>query len=297
MFSFMRQKIRKNPQSRTNSGQRPIDTTSSAANEFSRGLVNNHKQLLVGSAQSVGMLRDHNEDALFTFATVLSMNQFEERFGLFALADGMGGHMNGEIASDVSVRVVVKHLLQHLFEPLISKKNEPMSKGVHEILTEAFQEAQKAVLEAAPGGGTTLLVAILMNDMVTISHVGDSRAYFYHADGHLERITSDHSLVQRLIDLKEITEQEAENHPQKNVLLKAVGQTDPYEPDIQTIHVPDRAKLMLCSDGLWGVVPEKIMQQVLAEDGTPFETCQKLVSAANQFGGPDNISVILAESA
>ena len=146
------------------------------------------------------------------------------------------------------------------------------------------------------GGGTTLLVAILMNDMVTISHVGDSRAYFFHPDGHLEKLTSDHSLVQRLIDLKEITEQEAENHPQKNVLLKAVGQTDPFDPDIQTIRVPDGVKLMLCSDGLWGVVPEKIVQKVMAENKPLYETCQELVSAANQFGGPDNISVILVQT-
>lgn len=296
MFSFMRQSKKRNSPARKHSIQTSLDGSSPGENEFKPELVTNPRQINVASAQSVGMLRDHNEDALFTFSTVLAMNQFEERFGLFALADGMGGHMNGEVASDVSVRVAVNYLIQHLFEPLISKKNEPMNKGIHEILNEAFQEAQIAVLEGAPGGGTTLLVAILMNDMVTISHVGDSRAYFFHPDGHLEKLTSDHSLVQRLIDLKEITEQEAENHPQKNVLLKAVGQTDPFEPDIQTIRVPDGVKLMLCSDGLWGVVPEKIVQEVLAENKPLYETCQELVSAANQFGGPDNISVILVQT-
>ena len=213
-------------------------------------------QYIVGSGQSVGLQRDHNEDALFTLSSVLSDGKSEEVFGLYIIADGMGGHRNGEIASSVTIRVVVRYVIDQLYNILMEPRQNIPALGVQEILTGAVNEAQKAVLQYAPGGGTTLTIALLLGDQLTISHVGDSRVYLVQPDGQLQKITRDHSLVQRLVDLKEIKPEEAEKHPQKNILLKAVGQPDPYQPDNQTLQIQNGVGLLLCSDGLWGVVSE-----------------------------------------
>ena len=253
-------------------------------------------QLAVGSAQSVGLQRDHNEDALFTFSSVLSDGNSEELFGLFIIADGMGGHKNGEIASSISIRVVVRYVIDQLYRILLDAQNGPPALGTREILMGAVNEAQKAVLHHASGGGTTLTIALLLGDQLTISHVGDSRAYLVNHNGSLQKITRDHSLVQRLIDLNEITPEEAEKHPQKNILIKAVGQPEPFQPDTFNLQIPAGKGLMLCSDGLWGVISEKIISKILATFPDPIIACQQLVSEANNAGGPDNISVILVKT-
>jgi len=254
-------------------------------------------QYLVGSGQSVGMQREHNEDALYTFTSVLSDGKAEELFGLFIIADGMGGHRNGEVASGVSIRVVARYVVNQLYNILLDPLHGSLSVGIQEILAGAINEAQKAVLQYAPGGGTTITIALLLGEQVTVSHVGDSRAYFILPERTLKRITKDHSLVQHMVDLNQITESEAAVHPQKNVLLKAVGQPDPYLPDTQTLQILPGAQLLLCSDGLWGVVPEKEILEITSSEKDPISACQKLVKAANKGGGPDNISVILVRIA
>lgn len=250
-------------------------------------------QYVAGSGQSVGMQRDHNEDALFALTSVLSDGRSEELFGLFIIADGMGGHRNGEVASSVSVRVVVRYVLDQLYKVLLDPQHPTPAVGIQEILTGAVNAAQKAVLQHAPGGGTTLTIALLLGEQLTISHVGDSRAYFVLPDGSMQQITKDHSLVQRLVDLKEISEEEASTHPQKNVLLKAVGQPEPFNSDIKTLQVPRDWRLMLCSDGLWGVVPAEGVVSILQKEKDPVLACKLLVEEANRAGGPDNISVIV----
>jgi serine/threonine protein phosphatase PrpC len=249
-------------------------------------------QYIVGSGQSVGLQREHNEDALFTLSSVLSDGKSEETFGLFIIADGMGGHKNGEIASSVTARVVSRYIIDQLYNILTEPQLNTPALSVQEILTGAVNEAQKSVVQYAPGGGTTLTIALLLGNQLTIAHVGDSRAYFILSDGKLQKITSDDSLVQRLVDLKEIKQEEADKHPQKNILLKAVGQPDPYQPEIFTMPIPDEAGLLLCSDGLWGVVSENRISEIVMSMKNPVIACQKLVAAANEGGGPDNISVI-----
>jgi len=251
-------------------------------------------QLVAGTAQSVGMHRDHNEDALFCLTFGLADGKTHDEFGLFIIADGMGGHRNGEVASSVTCRVISRLILQKIAD---SAEIEVGGFSVEEwqlTLQQSIAESQKAVLQSAPGGGTTVTAAIWTGGKVIIAHVGDSRAYFALPEGKLEKITRDHSLVQRLIDLNEISESEAESHPQKNVLLRAIGQPDPLTPDLITLSVPPGSKLMLCSDGLWGVVDEITMTNIVLQEKDATKACERLVTAANQNGGPDNISVILA---
>lgn len=249
-------------------------------------------QYVVGSGQSIGLKRDHNEDALFTLSSILSDGQSEEQFGLYVIADGMGGHRNGEVASSSAIRAVVRHVIDHIYKNLMESQPNFSSINLEEILVGAVDEAQKAVKQHAPGGGTTLTIALLLKDQLTISHVGDSRAYLVLSNGDIVKITRDHSLVQRLIDLKEIEPEEAEKHPQKNILLKAIGQAEPLQADTLTLELQNQEGLLMCSDGLWGVVNDSLISSELHKGEDPVTTCNALIDLANKNGGPDNISVI-----
>jgi PPM family protein phosphatase len=252
-------------------------------------------QFLVGSGQSAGLQRDHNEDTLFAMSSVVADNVSDLPFGIYIIADGMGGHKNGELASGVAARVVAKNLVNRIFTRLLDIHPEPMDESLQETLENSFNEAQKSVNRHAPGGGTTLTCALVLGEQVTIAHVGDSRAYFIYPDGRIQRITKDHSLVQRMLDLDEITEEEAATHPQRNVLLRAIGQAEPVKSDIQTHQIPRGGFLMLCSDGLWGVIPDTEIYRIVTSNTDPVLSCNQMIEAANNAGGPDNISVILVD--
>jgi serine/threonine protein phosphatase PrpC len=163
------------------------------------------------------------------------------------------------------------------FHPnLFHVKADTLEESFQEIMQAAVGEAQRAIQKEAPGSGTTLTAALVVGQQVTVAHVGDSRAYFVHPDGRLEPVTRDHSLVKRLEELGHITSEEAANYPHRNVLYRA-------------------GYLMLCSDGLWGVVTENDLVRAITEAPSLPRACQNLVNAANAAGGPDNISVVLVQ--
>lgn len=250
-------------------------------------------QMIVGCGHSAGLQRDHNEDALFVLNTSMISDSSSIPFGLFIVADGMGGHQHGEVASGVSIRAMASYLLRKLFLPMYSLSPEPPEESLHELLQEGIYEAHTAILKAAAGGGTTITAALIFSNQLILSHVGDSRAYAIYPDKRTQVITRDHSLVKRLEELGQITSAEAAVHPQRNVLYRALGQGEPFEPDVTTFPIPKGGFLMLCSDGLWGVVPENVLVDTVISTASPTEACKKLVDAANKAGGPDNISVIL----
>jgi serine/threonine protein phosphatase PrpC len=252
-------------------------------------------QLHVGSAQSAGKQRDHNEDALFTLNMVLSEGNNEIPFGIFVIADGMGGHQHGEVASGMAVRAISDHILRKVFSPLFGVSKNGLPDSIQEVMEASFDEAQRAVIEKAPGGGTTLTAALVAGEQITLAHVGDSRAYFLTPDGRMDLLTNDHSLVHRLLELGQITPEEAAVHPQRNVLYRAIGQAEPIHPDIYHHPLPNPGYLLICSDGLWGVVSDEDISGIVRGAGNVSEACQRLVDAANQAGGPDNISVILVQ--
>jgi protein phosphatase len=252
-------------------------------------------QFLIGCGQSVGLQRDHNEDTIFSMSSILADGRNDVPFGLCVVADGMGGHLNGEIASAVAARTVARILINKIYTHLLENNPDPMEESLQETIEHAVNEVQKNVVRYAPGGGTTLTIALILGEQVTIAHVGDSRAYFIYPDGRIQRLTKDHSLVQRMIDLEEITEAEAKNHPHRNVLLKAIGQAEPVYPDVQTHQIPKSGHLMLCSDGLWGVVAEADLYRSISSQSDPALACKEMINLANKNGGPDNISVILVK--
>ena len=247
----------------------------------------------VGFAQSVGRRREHNEDALFLTSSDLSQDQTSLHFGLYIVADGMGGHQYGEIASGIAVRCVANHVQGELLLKWQEAGGLPDASELEEIMSEGIQKANQAIKTEVEGGGTTITSVLLIGEQMHIAQIGDSRAYAVAIDGTLKALTHDHSFVQQLLDGGAITREEAAIHPQKNVLTSALGQLEPLEPQISTHPLPNQGHLLLCSDGLWGVVAEEQIGQIILAALNPQHACQELIEAANRAGGPDNITAIL----
>lgn len=263
-----------------------------------RAMTANHfepPQLLVTSAQSIGRQRELNEDSLFTLATTIAGHNSVAPFGLFIIADGMGGHQYGEVASNTAIHAISSFIMKKFHSTLFQTPSIPVDDSLQEIMQAAIAEAQRVVLSEAPGSGTTVTAALVVGQQLTIGHVGDSRGYLIYNDQRIETITRDHSLVRRLEELGQITPAEAAVHPQRNVLYRALGQGESLDPDLSTIPFPVGGYLLLCSDGLWGVVPDDEMKKIIFEAPTIQRGCQNLIAAANAAGGPDNISAILVQ--
>jgi PPM family protein phosphatase len=250
-------------------------------------------QYAVGCCQSIGRVRDHNEDSLLAITSLIASNGGFLPIGLFIIADGMGGHKLGEVASDLAIRTVAQKIYHKVLLPSLNKNPEFLEDSLQEIMSEGVQEAHQTITDEAPGSGTTLTALLVINKQLSIAHVGDSRAYAIGLDGKVEILTRDHSLVKRMIELGHLTEEEASVHPQRNVLYRALGQGDPFTPDVSTIPLPNSGYLLLCSDGLWGLVSQDEIVRIILNAVSPEIACQTLIDAANLSGGPDNISAIV----
>jgi PPM family protein phosphatase len=253
------------------------------------------QQLVAASGQSVGKQRDHNEDSLLAITTTLAGKGANVPFGLYMVADGMGGHQYGEVASDAAIRVIAGQIFRKFHSYLFVLPTQQPGEPLQEIMEDAIKEAHRVVQKDAPGSGTTITAALVLGQQVTIGHVGDSRAYAIFPTGRIEQLTHDHSLVKRLEELGHLNKEEAAAFPHRNVLIRALGQGDNLDVDVFTIPFPRNGTLMLCSDGLWGVVAESDLLRSFKDAHDLARACQNMVSGANLAGGPDNISVILVQ--
>lgn len=252
-------------------------------------------RLGVGWATDVGGVRRHNEDTALVIMSAHDGDDAQPAFGFFVLADGMGGHQAGEVASSLAARVVAHHIVRQLYLPiLVAQEHDTGQPALNEVLVDAVQAANRAVADQVPGGGTTLTCALVLGPRAYIAHVGDSRAYVVTEDG-LDQITHDHSLVDRLVELGQLTRDEAAIHPQKNVLYRAVGQRGFLEVDTPVRTIPRGGRLLLCSDGLWSVVSETEMIRIVTSAPSLQVACDRLIAAANRGGAPDNVTAILVE--
>lgn len=252
-------------------------------------------QLVVGWAQSIGKQRHHNEDALFTLTTNLAGDNHFTPMGLYIVADGMGGHKHGEIASEIAVRTIGKTVVDEILCSLLSPEPASPEDSIQDIMRQSVEEAHRMILEHAPDGGTTLTSLLILDDQMTIAHIGDSRAYALSLDGESQILTRDHTLVMRMLEVGQLTAEEAAVHPQRNVLYRALGQGDQITPDIRTLPLPESGHILLCSDGLWGVISEQDIVSTVSQSPNPQIACQHLVDSANESGGPDNITAILVQ--
>ena len=222
----------------------------------------------------VGLVRKGNEDAAW----------MDEKRGIFAVADGMGGHLAGDVASRLAIETVKK---------MAEKKDPPEVLNLETMVREAnlIIAGHAQTHPECAGMGTTLSVLIENGRYVFIAHVGDSRIYRFR-NGQLEQITRDHSLVAELVRGGIITEEEARVHPRRNIITRALG-TDGYnEPDILIINRNEADFWLLCTDGLHGMVPDRTIEEILASE-TPEKSADKLMKAALDAGGTDNITFII----
>lgn len=231
-----------------------------------------------GYASDRGLRRDQNEDSLIAADPV------------FAVADGMGGHEAGEVASSICVRTLGD-------APFVGEHLPEVSASDLQLL---LREADAGIREATGGrAGTTLTGAVLVRDDAgrpcwLVFNVGDSRTYRL-TNGLLEQITVDHSEVQELVDMGQITPDEALIHPRRHVVTRALGTGSDTEADYWLIPVEPGDRLLVCSDGLTGEVSDGQLQQILSSVANPQDACAAMVEAALRSGGRDNVTVLVID--
>ena len=193
------------------------------------------------------------------------------------------------------MRTLASEMLDKIYVPLLRNFNAGDSPTVLEALVSASEKANHAVIKGAPGGGTTLSAIAVIGNLAYLAHVGDSRAYLIH-DNTIEQLTTDHTLVQRLLEMKELTPEEAEHYPQKNVLYRAIGQNEDLKMERLVRTLPPSGRVLICTDGLWDMIEDDTIKQVAQQAASPQEACDNLVKLANDRGGTDNISAIVFQA-
>ncbi|GAB2456985.1 protein phosphatase 2C domain-containing protein [Nocardioides hungaricus] len=239
-----------------------------------------------GAATDVGRVREVNEDAWLAAPPV------------FAVADGMGGHEGGDVASRIAVEALGR-LAERGYDP----RRGP------EAVAAALAEAQRRILEyaeqqAAAGvarrrrAGTTVVAALLVEDDAgpawLVANLGDSRAYRV-ADGVLAQVSTDHSLVQELLDAGRITPEEVATHPERHVITRALGEAVEVEPDYFALRLADAERLLLCTDGVSGMIDDAAIASILADAADPRDAADRLVAAAVAAGGEDNATAVVVD--
>lgn len=232
-----------------------------------------------------GQVRANNEDNFF----------LDEKLGLLVVADGMGGHASGETASKLAVNVM--HDYFHGNQQVIGDYNASYSEMTNK-LNSAIHLANLAVFEAAQsspqlkGMGTTIAAVCLNGNQLSIGHIGDSRVYLLRS-GSIEQLTDDHSVVQEQVKREMITKEEAAKSEMKNILTKALGISADTKADLDELTMFDGDILLLCSDGLYNMVSDETMLDIVSCADTASAACDALINTANENGGKDNITVVL----
>lgn len=231
------------------------------------------QDLKIGARTDIGKVRKQNEDSLLAQAPI------------FAVADGMGGHAAGEVASEIAINTL--------------RENAPRTADA-DALADAVKDANNEVIKAAiegkgkEGMGTTMTAAVIEGNSLCIAQVGDSRAYLLHS-GNLQQITRDHSLMADLIEQGQITPAEARVHPNRSLITRALGNDPDMFADQYELDIEEGDRLLLCSDGLCGVLTDEIILTIMNECQDPQICADQLVDRANMMGGPDNITVIVVD--
>jgi serine/threonine protein phosphatase PrpC len=233
----------------------------------------------------VGKMRPTNEDAMYCSA--------DGR--ILIVADGMGGQAAGGLASSLSVEATREIIEAGCLRCPTNNADSAIS-----LLVSAVAGAQERILQGSSinnewkGMGSTLLIAWIVRNQIYVAHVGDVRCYVLNKCG-LEQITQDHSLVAQLVRDGHLLPEDARDHPQKGVIYRAIGMNKAADPDISQRVLQDGDRILLCSDGLWEVVSDEEIGEVLGSDGSARQLATVLVDRANARGGPDNITVVVYE--
>jgi serine/threonine protein phosphatase PrpC len=258
-------------------------------------LQSHNLSLAVGHLTDPGIKRKHkpNEDSLFAIQGARTHKSLPQQFGLFVVADGMGGHANGQDASRLAIQTIIDYIL-----PRISANNQMDDEAFLNLLRDGVQYANQAVhqrnLEERADMGTTMTAALVVGATAYVANVGDSRTYLYREARGLTKITHDHSVVASLVEAGIIKPDDIYTHPKRNQIYRSLGEKPTV--DVDSFRVPLLAgdKLLLCSDGLWDMVRDpEIQRLVSAPAPDPSKTGRDLIQAALDGGGEDNVSVIV----
>lgn len=241
-------------------------------------------RLETASKSHIGQVRQKNEDAA-GFSKPSGQKEREEKGTIFVVADGMGGHRGGEIASQLAVDTVIS-------EYYTSTEHEPLG-----ALEEAYRQANRVIHEKAIGDvdlfgmGTTCTTLVVIGSRAYCAHVGDSRAYVMR-NGALTQITQDHSLVGEMVRSGILSNEDAQNHPKRNVITRSLGTNEELSVDFPAapLELADGDVILLCSDGLTSLVTDEEVANILTEN-PPAQACATLVDLANEKGGKDNVTV------
>jgi protein phosphatase len=252
--------------------------------------------LRCATLSDTGQKRQSNEDSTLSVQMQWVRDNSPYAVGVFAVADGMGGHAAGEVASALTVAAIGEHIVgansAQLSAPIFGNDMEHIVQTIDDAIQYANQRVVSEARQLGNNMGTTLTMAVVLGDMAYIANIGDSRTYLWR-DNKLRRITTDHSLVMKLVELKHISEDEIYTHPQRNGVLRSLGVDEEVKADIDVERVRPNDTLLLCSDGLWEMVRDTEMAAILRKKGTPESWAKALVAAANEAGGDDNISVVV----
>lgn len=262
-------------------------------------------RLVAAAATDVGKSRpgEHNEDSAGILQLSLMYDSHALPLALCVVADGLGGHATGQDASRLVVRTLTEHVLRAAALPLLTLTSSvpPPDDVLRTVLREGSAEAHAAVraanAERDTDMGSTLVAALVCGEVAHIANVGDSRAYVYE-QGALRRITTDHSLVEQLVEAGNIEPDQRYTHPRRNQIYKSLGDDeaeDEFQADIFVQRLQPGMRLLLCSDGLWELVRDPDMARILSESTGPQAACEALVRQANENGGEDNITAIVLE--
>jgi serine/threonine protein phosphatase PrpC len=253
----------------------------------------------IGYISDLGKTRKINEDSILCLQINIKDNESSDFAGFFVLADGMGGHNAGEIASSTAIRILNKAFINWLNNNTdIVYATAYSFKTINDFLINAIGNANTEIYKKAKenqklnGMGTTITAAFIFNGNFYVASVGDSRCYIVNADG-IEQINKDHSIVQEMVDAGAISYTEARVHPQKNILTRVIGYNEMVDIDIFHRNIYRGDNLLLCSDGLWGFIPDSLIKDIILGSDYPAIAVEKLVEEANNAGGLDNISVIV----
>ena len=235
------------------------------------------------SIADIGRRRTMNQD--YVYASEQPVGNLKN---LLIVADGMGGHNAGDLASRYTVELMVEYIT-----------NEKDEKRPVSLLSSAIHHANELVMEKArsakeyEGMGTTIVAATVTDGCLYVANVGDSRLYLIRKD--IRQITKDHSLVEEMVRSGKLKREEARNHPNKNVITRAVGVEKEVNIDFFDLRIRKGDKILLCSDGLSNMLEDNEIREIVTSGGDVEERARKLITAANQNGGKDNISVVLVE--
>lgn len=256
-----------------------------------------------GAATDAGRTREHNEDSIAKFDYIIDQSGSAAQVGLYIVADGIGGYAGGEIASQQTAVQAFRVFVEQQFMPRLKKETQKLEVASRQspharLLSDLVQEANAIVYRSNQAGqtehGSTITAALVIGDRAHIANVGDSRTYLLR-DGRLAQVTEDHSLVYRLYRAGQITRDEIYTHPQKNIVIRSLGEKASVEVDVAEHTLRRGDRLLLCSDGLWEMVRDDELTALLLASPDPYGACDRLVDAANRNGGLDNISAIVVD--